>query len=54
MVGLYLWVIVPVSIFIVSHVIADKDFDKNYKVGGLIFFVILAILSIIFGMCLGG
>ena len=49
-----MWVIVPVSIFVVSHVIADTDFDKNYKAGGLIFFVILAILAVVFGMCIGG
>lgn len=52
--GYWLLLVVPAWNFIMSQVLADKDFNKDYKAGGLIVGIILMILIVVFNVILGG
>lgn len=52
--GYWLLLVVPAWNFIMSQVLEDKDFNKDYKAGGLIVGIILMILIVVFNVILGG
>lgn len=37
-----------IAVFIIAHVTVDKEFPNNQKVGAYVFFIVLALLYLLF------